>query len=453
MAMAREIAPSGGVTRRSGGRRRWFAAALVVLVVVTLELSAWVGLEVLGRRHDIAFETVPVEDLHQRHRDEIERLLAGEQGALVFDPELGWDLAPGATTDQYRIDTFGVRTDVSFDVPRPPEVFRIALCGDSFSFGADVITPFTLAETLMRLDPNLEVVNLGVPAYGPDQAWLRCRRMMPRYEPQLVLIGFIADNAGRVVNRFRPFYFFRSGLAMGKPRFVLRGSQLELLGNPLPTLDAYRELLDRPREVLPRLGKDDFHFETKPRPSSWDTSAAVRLVRLAKHRLMPKAPMWDGDVLNPDGEPLRISAAVLSGFAEEVEAAGLESLIALMPSRFDIGHRRDGDPTAYHHLPAMLEARGRRFVDLVDGFQELAPEVPLRQLARVHYTRRGNRIAALWLHRELVRLDLIPPPPPEPQRSALIDNRRARLQGMPSVQALSVEEQQGLAAEVGEGWR
>src|SRR5690606_27866940 len=100
----------------------------------------------------------------------------------------------------------------------------------------------------------------------------------------------------------------------------------------------------------------------------------------------------------------RVSAAVLSGFAGEVEASGLESLIVLMPSRFDIAHRRDGKPTAYHHLAAMLQARGRRYVDLVDGFQQLAPEVPLRQLARVHYTRRGNRIAALWLHRELVRL-------------------------------------------------
>lgn len=439
--------------RTSRGRRRWFAGVLLVLVIAILEGTAWVALEVLERRWDISLETVPVEDLHQRHRDEIERLLAGEQGALVFDPELGWDLAPGATTDQYRIDAFGVRSDLSFDVPRPPEVFRIALCGDSFSFGADVITPFTLAETLMRIDPGVEVVNLGVPAYGPDQAWLRCRRMMPRYQPQLVLIGFIADNAGRIVNRFRPFYFFRSGLAMGKPRFVLRGAELQLLENPLPTLEAYRELLDHPREVLPRLGQDDFHYETKPRPSRWDVSATVRLVRLAKHRLFPKAPMWDGDVLNPQGEPLATSSAVLDGFARDVEASGLASLIVLMPSRFDIAHRRDGKPTAYHHLPALLQARGRRYVDLVDGFQELAPEVPLRQLARVHYTRRGNRTAALWLHRELERLELIPAPPPEPQRSALIDNRRARLQGMPSVQALSVEEQQGLAAEVGEGWR
>ena len=41
------------------------------------------------------------------------------------------------------------------------------------------------------------------------------------------------ENVNRVVNRYRPFYSPRSGVALSKPRFVLEGDGLRLLPNPV----------------------------------------------------------------------------------------------------------------------------------------------------------------------------------------------------------------------------
>lgn len=438
--MAVDTTAQSGVTNR----RSVFAALLGVLVVVAVEGSAGLALLVLERTKGLTFETVPVQELLPKHREEIARLVAGEQATLVHDGELGWTLRPGAQTEHFRIDSFGVRVDESFARPKPAEVRRIVACGDSFTFGADVVTPFTFEEGLMRRLPGVEVVNLGVPAYGPEQAWLRCRRLMAQWQPDVVLIGFLADDAGRAVNTFRPFFFFKSGLALGKPRFVLRrDGALELVPNPLPTIDAYRELLAEPARVLPRLGEHDYHFHTQLRPSPLDRSATVRLVRLAQSRLFPVEPMWDGDVLNANAEPLLVSAAVLSAFSHEVTAAGATPLVTLFASRFDISAEREGRPTAYVHLRERLESQGVDLVDLVEGFSTLAEDVPVGKLARVHYTRRGNAVVAEWLTAALAERGLVP----YPSQAAAV-NTLARLERQPGFLELSEAERAELRAEI-----
>ena len=60
-----------------------------------------------------------------------------------------------------------------------------------------------------RLDsriPEIEVLNFGVGAYGPGQAYLRYRKEAGPFHPDIVVIGFMSANIKRTVNTFRPFY-------------------------------------------------------------------------------------------------------------------------------------------------------------------------------------------------------------------------------------------------------
>ena len=64
----------------------------------------------------------------------------------------------------------------------------------------------------------------GLAALGPGADIERVRR---------AVLGLGLENINRIVNRFRPFYFPETGLALPKPRFVLEGGGLRLIANPV----------------------------------------------------------------------------------------------------------------------------------------------------------------------------------------------------------------------------
>ena len=75
----------------------------------------------------------------------------------------------------------------------------------------------TFPHVLEQLLAPAEVVNLGVHGYGHDQMLLRYRAEGRRYAPDLVLLGFVADDVGRNLLAFRDY---------AKPRFLLEGGAL-----------------------------------------------------------------------------------------------------------------------------------------------------------------------------------------------------------------------------------
>jgi len=68
------------------------------------------------------------------------------------------------------------RTNISFAARRPRH--RVALVGDSFTFGMEVPYEDTWGAQLERaLAGDVQVLNFGVDGYGVDQAYLRYRKM------------------------------------------------------------------------------------------------------------------------------------------------------------------------------------------------------------------------------------------------------------------------------------
>src|SRR5688572_8965338 len=92
-----------------------------------------------------------------------------------FDPVLGWALIPHAQGRFSRLEfSYPVEInslgmwDVEVQSKRPDE-FRVAVLGDSFTWGNGAAYGERFTEVVEALNPRINVLNLGVPGYSPVQ--------------------------------------------------------------------------------------------------------------------------------------------------------------------------------------------------------------------------------------------------------------------------------------------
>ena len=139
-------------------------------------------------------------------------------GGYVHDPELGWD-----TPNHVR----GVRR---YEVNKAPGVFRVAVVGDSFTYGAEVGDEETYPRRLEMLLARGEVINLGVRAYGIDQIALKYLTYGRPYRPDLLVVAIWTLDYLRT-----PMTFYR----FAKPLYVIHPETgtLTLTRTPIPPPD------------------------------------------------------------------------------------------------------------------------------------------------------------------------------------------------------------------------
>jgi hypothetical protein len=150
-------------------------------------------------------------------------VLVKDLAGYVHDPELGWD-TPGRFRDATAVP-----------VEKLPGVFRVVAIGDSYTYGAEVDADQTYSAYLQRLLPSSQILNMGVTAYGIDQAVLKYLRHGRVYRPDLIVFGVFGPDYVRV-----PLSFFR----FAKPVFQLdANNELVLTRTPVPPPEEmYRKL-------------------------------------------------------------------------------------------------------------------------------------------------------------------------------------------------------------------
>ena len=176
------------------------------------------------------------------------RLFYPQFGGCEFgmkDEELGWKLIPNhsgichgyGVVAVVQISAQGFRNP-QFQIPKPPNLYRILVLGDSTTFGIGVdaseTVPALLESELTQnssLSRRYEVVNAGVPGYGTAQEWLLYRRWGHDLDPDLVVLLFLTTNDIQ-----DNMCLDRSG---SRPCFTLEQNELELtrrevLSNPPP---------------------------------------------------------------------------------------------------------------------------------------------------------------------------------------------------------------------------
>jgi len=170
--------------------------------------------------------------------------LTSQERTIIADDMLGWKLVP-RSKHLYRkeeqayliaINSKGLR-DVERSYEKPLGVFRIVVVGDSFVFGSGgVETSDRFTDILEKSTKNVEVINMGVPAYGSDQEYLYLKTEGLKYHPDLIILcGFEND--------FRESFSTVSP-SNGRPKGYFSTSGGQLLFHP-PSFSLFYRLAQR----------------------------------------------------------------------------------------------------------------------------------------------------------------------------------------------------------------
>ena len=334
--------------------REALLSAATVLVVGALLAAAEVTLRLADPHY---LEREPTTGINELHR---------------YSEVYGWEPRPGAREiggdRRITINRLGYRGREVDRAARSGET-RLVMLGDSLAFGTEVDDEDTFARLLDR-DEALEIVNLSVPGYGPDQELLKLEREGLGYQPDVVMLNLCLDNdfADAQLSRF-----LYDGVHP-KPYFVLEGGRLDLRDehlrlNPFERLalglredsHLYNRLLavvaaGRVNASFGGSSADDMHWSVRKEEVLRDRDAAERMV-----------------------------IALLARMRAETEADHAAFVVLLHPNKvaYNRGspwldavleaHELEGVPVV--DLVPLYRARGLRFSDIaMDGIGHLSPK-------------------------------------------------------------------------------
>jgi hypothetical protein len=269
----------------------------------------------------------------------------------AYDPDLGWDVRAGSykeTTNnageliQYTIDSNGARRNPYIGSESEGDITILAF-GESFTFGGEVeddeTWPFYLSEQL-----QIPVINFGVRAYGPDQAFLKMRRILDRYEPNVVIFGIMSENIGRLMSMYRPFYKPKTGVLLGfKP--MLRETpdgRMIFLQNPLSKFDSRADVL-RAYEISKR---DDYWYKAGTGPL-WEFPFSLALARLIKYKIFEYAPGTEVARLYRTPEATRKMDFIVRSFMELAQKREFYPVVVFIPNGADVQANAGGQAHSY----------------------------------------------------------------------------------------------------------
>jgi hypothetical protein len=382
--------------------RTWkLRIALTLIAWMGAELTALVGLRLL--QHVTGPTAVlPVTTLAPRQRETLERLLAGDAKYDMYSPALGWTIRPGGATALYHANSQGLRATRNYALHPSTDTLRIAAFGDSFTHGDDVPDTATWETTIEHELPNTEVLNFGVGGYGMDQEYLRWHLEGRKFEPQVVLIGYLTENINRQVNSFRPFYAPSTGIPLAKPRFELASDTLRLESNPFRHLEDYRALLDDPSHTISKLGEHDYFYHHRAHASPLNISPLFRLANIvyAQVRTFRDRPIRNG-VYNEESEAFAVTTRLFDRFVAEVRAQHATPLIIVFPTQQDFARMAEGKPRGHQALLDYFTRKGYAYVDVLDAFPECRIRCDLRALIPGHFSATGNHVIGEYIARKL----------------------------------------------------
>ena len=312
---------------------------------------------------------------------------------LVFEPVQGWDVGPSRASANglYFSSVEGIRS------ARPGERFagstsksRVALVGDSFTFGQEVTYEESWGYQLQReLGDDVEVLNFGVDAYGVDQAYLKYRHKVRDWRPDVVIFGLIDHDLDRMLSVYHFVTFPGFAHPFPKPRMVVDRQGLRTLNVPL----------SQPEEIFstPFIEQVPFvRFDYGYHPWEWEwhyyqNSYLVRFLQSKFPRYPPPRPEAEDEIRRLGGE-------LLHSFIRIAHADRAIPVVVFFPSRT----RFEVSPFPWTSAPEVLRAAGIAYLDMTDCVARVEPRD--RFLVR-HYSPVANAAIARCL-RDVVRAHL-----------------------------------------------
>lgn len=304
-------------------------------------------------------------------------------GALLsYDPTLGWTVTPNSSTSDglYTSNPDGMRTskaDSGFGLKKG--TCRIALIGDSHTFGLELKFEETWGYLLQSYMPNCEVLNFGVSGYSLGQMYLRYKRDALRSRPDIVILALSSGASHRTMGIYG-LTMFSSGFPFAHPRFHMTNAGLMTINEPLP----------RPEDIiqtkwisdLPYINDDWFFSPGKWEMKRWRHFYHSYLFRLyiTRYPLRRKQQKEDAAEM--------LSHAFLQEFIQTAVSNNSIPLLFYLPDKNDANNL--GSET--RSLKA-LRSSGFEYLDLRPCLNQVTAEdrfIPQGS----HYSMRGSETIA-----------------------------------------------------------
>jgi hypothetical protein len=183
------------------------------------------------------------EVLLRHHFGKIERITGVAEwstatfGALnyywdTYHPLYGWTNLPGYRSDSrvpfsVTINSQGLRASREYALSPEAGTHRIAVLGDSCTFGEDVDDDQTLPYYLERHLQATDVLNFGVHGYGLGEMVLRMENEVFSYHPDVVVLVITSpSDFGRTI---------LTDFVHPKPAFTIEAGNLTVVNSPVPS--------------------------------------------------------------------------------------------------------------------------------------------------------------------------------------------------------------------------
>ena len=332
-------------------------AVVVTLALIESALFIMAKSEALNPFAAMGFsleaETIRVNELRTR----LETYLTNADSAkYISNANTGWTFQPSAFLFDGRLTTnsIGIRSAREFTEAPASDTIRIAAFGDSFTANPDVdddeVWTQVLESELGDRRIRAEVLNFGVGGYGMDQAYLRWQHVGKNLSADIVIFGFQPENLHRNVSVFRPIYARHTGIPLSKPRYALRGDELELINYPaLPPAELMEVYEDFDRHPLSAY---EFYYSgVSPIPEWWPLPRLANLIYQAIAK-----PSKPSDDLGPDSERGQLGKAITDAFAEDVAESGASFIVVHLPVQHELASHHNGGRPPYTFLLKYFEA-------------------------------------------------------------------------------------------------
>lgn len=379
----------------------WFLIPLFFMLAITIELSSTLCLYFAKKIRSIEYLPIDKKQLSDIHRQDLLDLLHGKASYIRVDSVLGWDISPSAKFGLYTSNSQGIRGLVTYTKEIPTSKKRILLFGDSYTHGDEVDDTSTWAHVLESSLTSTEVVNLGVPGYGPDQALLKYEQKIKTLDCNLVVLGFMPENIHRIASMYRPFYNPHTHLPLFKPRLVTKNDSLTLVPNPFPTLFSYQKLIDSGFASIQNTISNDYHYHYRYGHHPLEIFATYRALTIVGHALFKNHYIKPTGEYNPNHQVYTDLVNIFKTFSRTVKDHGQQPLIIILPSYYDDHRNRMHLSPRHQPLFKDLAKENIPYIDLGILFDSLKSTCTLQELHHGHYTAKANRIVGEYLSKKL----------------------------------------------------
>jgi hypothetical protein len=309
----------------------------------------------------------------------------GDLSHHVYDDLMGWTIGPNRRSADglYWSSSEGIRAPhAGITFAKLTGRTRIALVGDSYTFGEEVAYEDTWGYLLEKgLGSEFQVLNFGVGGYGVDQAYLRYEKDVRMWKPKIVIFGFISHDATRTMMVYPFLNLPQWNTPFSKPRFIMRDGQLKPLN--VPPLPPEAIFSKGSISELPFL-----EYDLGYKQSDWQK----RLYHLSYLTRLFVSTFPDSSAVNPDvsDEALRsVNAAILKTFIQSAAQSGAIPLVVFFPHRLELGRPSSSLPLGKR----VLHDADIAYTDVTPCLLELNPADRLAPSGE-HYSPQGNAVVA-----------------------------------------------------------